>query len=52
MSKEEIIERLEQENAQLRAEVTALKNVVNGMNSFLSEVEEWNPHVEQNSLMI
>ena len=40
MSKEELIEILEQENAQLRAEVTALKNVVNGMNSFLSEVEE------------
>jgi DNA anti-recombination protein RmuC len=40
MSKEEIIERLQEENAQLRAEVTALKNVVNGMNSFLSEVEE------------
>ena len=40
MSKEELIERLQEENAQLRAEVTALKNVVNGMNSFLSEVEE------------
>ena len=35
MSKELEIERLKQENAQLRARVTALENVVNGINSFL-----------------
>ena len=34
MSKENEVERLQKENAQLRAEVTALKNVVNGMNTF------------------
>ena len=34
MSKEVEIERLKQENAELKAEVTALKNVVNGMNTF------------------
>ena len=37
MSKELEIERLKQENAQLRARVTALENVVNGINYFLSE---------------
>ena len=30
------VERLQQENAQLRAKVTALQNVVNGMNSFFN----------------
>lgn len=35
MSKENIAEKLQKENAQLRAENTALKNVVRGMNSFL-----------------
>ena len=40
MSKEELIERLQEENAQLRAEVTALKNVVNGMNSFFAGEDE------------
>ena len=36
MSKEVEIERLKQENAELKAKVTALENVVNGMNSFLN----------------
>ena len=37
MSKEMTeVERLLKENAQLRAKVTALENVVNGMNSFLN----------------
>jgi len=36
MSKELEVERLQKENAQLRAKVTALTNVVNGMNSFLN----------------
>ena len=40
MSKEVEIERLKQENAKLKAEVTALKNVVNGMNSFLTSSAE------------
>ena len=30
------VERLQQENAQLRAKVTAYKKVVDGMNSFLN----------------
>ena len=37
MSKELEIERLQKENAELKAKVTALQNVVNGMNSFLTE---------------
>ena len=37
MSKELEVERLRKENAELKAKVTALQNVVNGMNSFLSE---------------
>jgi hypothetical protein len=42
MSKETIeVERLRKENAELKAKVTALQNVVNGINSFLSvEVEQ------------
>ena len=41
MSKELEIERLQKENAELKAKVTALQNVVNGINSFLSvEVEQ------------
>ena len=39
MSKELEIERLQKENAELKAKVTALQNVVNGMNSFLTEGE-------------
>ncbi len=34
MSKEVEIERLQKENAELKAKVTALENVVNGMNTF------------------
>ena len=40
MSKEVEIERLKQENAELKAKVTALENVVNGMNSFLTSSAE------------
>lgn len=36
MSKELEVEKLREENAQLRAEVTAYKNVVKQMNSFLN----------------
>ena len=36
MSKEVEIERLKQENAELKAKVTALENVVNGMNTFFN----------------
>ena len=34
MSKELEIERLQKENAELKAKVTALENVVSGMNTF------------------
>ena len=34
MSKELEIERLQKENAELKAKVTALQNVVSGMNTF------------------
>jgi len=36
MSKELEIERLQKENAELKAKVTALENVVNGMNTFFN----------------
>lgn len=36
MSKELEIERLQKENAELKAKVTALENVVSGMNTFFN----------------
>lgn len=38
MSKEEQVERLKTENAQLRAEVTAYKKVVDGMKTYFNGV--------------
>ena len=37
MSKELEIERLQKENAELKAKVTALENVVSGINTFYEE---------------